>query len=391
MKTLILTLLSLVAIGCNKQSAITTFREDLKLLESVEDLTILQDGDAMIAASGAYQGRIFTSTTKGINGRSLGYFNRGLMGKGSSLNNLTKLGGEGRMWFGPEIGKYAIFFAPNTPQNAHTINVSPDLDTNLFKPIAKTKHSITYGNRMTIRNANSYHFIVDAKRKISLKNKTNIEQELNIQLNEHISHVGFSAETWIKNMNQEQWTKENGLLSVWDISCILPTPLTTVIIPSQSNIDSVSNYFTPLNSTRVIIKDNIVYYKADAAYMNKIGIQPEYCKNVFGSYSPEINLLTIVKYHFTKDSLYVNSQWGHEKPYKGDVINIFNGEVNESLDRAWPFYELETSSSAKELQPGEEMYHMHSIYHFEGDEGYLDNIANQVLGVSIIKLSEILK
>jgi len=84
-----------------------------------------------------------------------------------------------------------------------------------------------------------------------------------------------------------------------------------------------------------------------------------------------------------------DSFWGHKNPYKGDVINIFNGEVNEALDRAWPFFEFESSSSAKELKVNEEMLHKQSIYHFERNVKYLNNIAKKVLGVSLANIKDV--
>lgn len=366
---------------------IGSFGHDLEILNGVDDLAILSDSNAMIAVSGKYQGRIFTSTSRGLTGKSYGVFNKDVLRDSNWKQNLSKLGGEGRMWFGPEIGKYAIFFAPGTEQTPYTIKVSPELNTAHFNLIQKNDMSVTYGNNMIIRNSNNFHFQFHAKRRLSLLDQKQISKDLGLHINNKLSVVGFSAETTIRNTDKKQWKKEMGLLSIWDIACITPTPKTSVIIPLSNKTDSITNYFTPIDENRLRITDKVVIYKADAAYMNKIGIQPALCKNIFGSYSPEINLLTIVKYNFTKDGQYVNSLWGHKEPYQGDVINVFNGEVNDSLDRNWPFYELETSSAAKELKPNEEMYHKQSIYHFEGDETLLNTIAYKVLGVKLSDVS----
>lgn len=392
MNKILLILISITSLtmGCRPIYKQGTFGHDIRLLENMPNFCILKDKDAMIAINGAYQGRVLSSTSKGLHGKNYGWYNRRLIMELNSQNHLSHLSGESRMWFGPEIGKYSIFFDPGKEQIVPNINISPELNNKLFKKLDQTKHSVTYGNDMKIRNANGYIFNIDAKRKISLKSQDEIESDLQIKLNDSISTVAFETETWIKNIGDEQWKKDSGLLAIWDIGCMLTSPNTTVIIPVRGEIDSVTNYFTPLDEHRIQIKDNVVYYKADARYMNKIGIQPENCKDVFGSYSPELNLLNIVKYNFENDSLYVNSQWGHKDPYQGDVINIFNGEVNKALERNWPFYEFESSSSAKELKVGESMYHTQSIYHFEGDEKYLDKIAKQVLGVSLNDVKQVL-
>ena len=373
----------LLVTSCNQPNNEAMFKNDFELLKNVEGVEVLSSGDSKIIVSGILQGRIFTSSSKGMEGRSYGYFNKALLEKDSYKNNLTSFGGEGRIIFAPEVGKYATFFAPNTEQTAETISPSEDMKSKRFLIEKKTDESIVCRSTMEILNANNYTFKIDVKRKIAIKSSEQIKNELNIDLS-NVSEVGFSAETWVKNIDTIQWTKQKGLLSIWDLSCIKTTPKTVVIIPTKNKIDSVTNYFTPLNNDRVKIKNETVIYKADANYMNKIGIQPKNVKNVFGSYSPEINLLTICKFNFVEnEELYANCVWGHKEPYKGDVINIFNGEVNKELDRNWPFYEMESLSAQKELKPEEEMYHSQTIYHFEGETKYLNTISESVLGISL--------
>ncbi len=374
--------------GCQKTFPPGTFGHDLKILQAVKNIHVLQDGDAMIAVSGEYQGRVFISTSQGMSGRSLGWFKRETILSGSA-DNIAGLGGESRMWFGPEAGKYSIFFDPGTEQIPENIKISHDLNEVRFEVIDHSQNQISSTGNMNIRNATGTVFQLTAFRKITLLNPSEIQTTLDVKLPEGISMVAFSAETEIRNTGKEQWKKETGLLSIWDLGCMLPAPNTWVIIPIREEADSVTSYFTELTEDRIQLTEKVLFYKADAKYLNKIGVLPRYCKNVFGSYSPELNSLNIVKYSFEDDSLYVNSQWGNDDPYAGDVINIFNGEVNEPLDRNWPFYEVETSSSAKELKPGEKMYHMQSIYHFEGAKESLDEISKHVLGVALKELEGI--
>ncbi|WP_282782607.1 DUF6786 family protein [Phaeodactylibacter xiamenensis] len=64
-------------------------------------------------------------------------------------------------------------------------------------------------------------------------------------------------------------------------------------------------------------------------------------------------------------------------------INAVGGE-----DRFWlgPFFELESSSSAKALQPGEVTSHIHATYHFEGAPKAIHQIARKVLGVDLSRI-----
>ena len=89
---------------------------------------------------------------------------------------------------------------------------------------------------------------------------------------------------------------------------------------------------------------------------------------------------------------FVNSMWEHqEKPFEGDVINSYNdGSPEEGKPPLGPFYELETSSPAAALKPGETMRHVQQTLHIQGLEAQLDPIAERLLGVHLseIKVSE---
>jgi hypothetical protein len=48
-----------------------------------------------------------------------------------------------------------------------------------------------------------------------------------------------------------------------------------------------------------------------------------------------------------------------------------------------PFYELESVSPGAFLKPGEKLSHLHSIFHFTGNEQGLNDISLKTLGVSL--------
>ncbi len=48
-----------------------------------------------------------------------------------------------------------------------------------------------------------------------------------------------------------------------------------------------------------------------------------------------------------------------------------------------PFYEIESSSPAKELKKGESLEHKQTICHFEGDYQSLNLIAQKLLGINL--------
>jgi len=81
-----------------------------------------------------------------------------------------------------------------------------------------------------------------------------------------------------------------------------------------------------------------------------------------------------------------------DKPYGGDAVNSYNdGPSEPGAEKFGDFYELETSSPAAALKPGESLTHIQRTFHFKGKENDLDAIARAVLGVGIAEIKGALK
>jgi len=143
-------------------------------------------------------------------------------------------------------------------------------------------------------------------------------------------------------------------------------------------------YFGKIADERLVKKDSILFFKADAQSRGKIGLPPSIVKSLAGSYDAEKNTLTIVRFNYQGDTTYVNSMWEKQRfPYRGDVVNAYNDGPNDSGGRLGAFYELETSSPALALQPGQTYRHVQQIFHFEGKPEDLNVISKKVLGVEL--------
>ncbi|MBT3276090.1 MAG: hypothetical protein HN368_23280 [Spirochaetales bacterium] len=71
-------------------------------------------------------------------------------------------------------------------------------------------------------------------------------------------------------------------------------------------------------------------------------------------------------------------------PFSGDVVNSYNdGPPEPGKEPLGPFYELETSSPAAALQPGQSIQHGQSSIHLRGAVDQLDVIAKMTLGVTL--------
>src|SRR5690606_33401447 len=140
----------------------------------------------------------------------------------------------------------------------------------------------------------------------------------------------------------------------------------------------------------LIVKEGVIYFKADGLERGKIGLSPTRAKNIFGSYDASSSTLTLVKYSKPdKIASYVNSLWEIQTdPYNGDVINSYNDGPAKPGDKPLgPFYELESSSPAFDLKAGASGSHDQVTWHFEGDPDQLSILSEKVLGVSIAEIA----
>ncbi len=362
-----------------------TFGEDLAFLNQKIKPIILKTGEnRQVLVSAEYQGRVMTSTSNGAKGDSYGWFNKRIISSDTVNKSICSLGSAGRIWFGPDQGPYSIFHEINTTTGKAEYAAPKDLNTLPFKVYKQTQTSVELGNTLHLENLKGFEFDIDVKREINILSQKNIEDNLDIDLGKKVKFVGFKTKTSMKNVGDKDWSKTTGLLSLWDLGCFYPTPKTTVVIPLKGDAKEATIYFTEIDDTRIAIKNNVIFYKADANYLNKIGTLPEHTLPYFGSYSPELNLLTIVQFSFDGDRDYVNSHSVNiQEQYRGDVINVFNDGKIGNIGPFGPFYELETSSPAKALKIGERIQHTHKTYHFEGSKKVLNQITKHVLGVSI--------
>jgi len=67
-------------------------------------------------------------------------------------------------------------------------------------------------------------------------------------------------------------------------------------------------------------------------------------------------------------------------------VNAYNDGPLKDGNQLGPFYEIESSSPARELKVGERVIHKSITVHFEGDESQLNEIAKQILGVDLLSL-----
>jgi len=374
---------------------VSTFADDLKLLQGKVETVVLQDpvSGAKVAVVPAWQGRVMTSTFGGTEIRSLGWINRGLIESGQLQPHINAFGGEDRFWIGPEGGQFGIFFPPGVPFDFGHWQTPPALDTEPFELVRKDAVSAEFARTVSITNYSGTPFYLGINRKIRLLDRDRVESLLGIPVDGQLKMVAFESVNEVRNNGSRPWEVESGLLSVWILGMYPPSPSTTVIVPFQGKVTDASlgvavndDYFGKVPADRLIVRDGVAFFRADGLYRSKIGFSPARAKPVLGSWDREHRVLTLVQYERPSGpARYVNSKWEMQAdPYSGDVVNSYNdGPPGPGLKPMGPFYELETSSPGAELGAGERLVHTHRTIHLTGDPELLAAIASKVLGIDL--------
>jgi hypothetical protein len=329
---------------------------------------------------------------------SYGWINRELFASGNFLEHINAFGGEDRFWIGPEGGQFFVFFKKDVPFNLENWYTPAAIDTEPFDVISTSRDEVQFKKLMRLENYSGTVFDMRVDRSVRLLKKNELDKIPGIAQGKNLKTVAYESVNRMTNTGDNEWVKETGLLSVWILGMYNPSPGVTIVIPykpgDESDLGPIVNdeYFGKVPADRLIIADDVIFFKGDGQYRSKIGLLPQRAKSVLGSYDEVNNVLTIVQYTKPEGVVdYVNSMWElQEQPYRGDVINSYNdGPPAPGAKPLGPFYELETSSAAAALAPGESIEHIHRTIHFTGADNDLDSIAKAILGVSIEEIKAV--
>ncbi len=370
-----------------------TFASDLVFLREHTDVILLADGDAQVAVAPGYQGRVMTSTSGGADGVSYGWLNRDAIASGERQPHINALGGEDRFWLGPEGGQFSIFFKQGDPFDLEHWQTPEGIDWGAWDVSEQGPSFAIFNKSMELVNYSGTTLKLDVERTIRLIDDA--AGGLGLEPLEQSSVVGYESENIITNTGDAAWDKDTGLLSIWILGMYNPSPQTTIVIPfvegAEATHGAVVNdaYFGKVPAERLRVEDGVLFFRGDGESRGKIGVSRPRAKPIVGSYDGDSGVLTLVHYSLLEATIdYVNSMWEiQDEPYTGDVVNSYNdGPPAPGVEPLGPFYELETSSAAAELAPGESLTHVHQTFHFQGPEAELDAIAQATLSVSLERI-----
>jgi hypothetical protein len=379
-----------------------SFSAVVKLVQQHSQLIVLQspNGQAAIAVWPAMQGRVLTSTAEGPGGHGFGWVNNELIASGKVQPHIQAVGGEDRFWLGPEGGQFSLYFAKDAPFDLAHWFTPPLIDTEAFDLAGQTKSSVKFTKTASLTNYSGTTFDLRIDREVRLLSSEEIWDVLKVGALRGVKVVGYETNNSLTNISARKWEKNTGLLSIWILGQFQSSPKSTIILPfrkggaSELGIAVNADYFGAVPADRLAIGDNHALFRADANYRSKLGLSPQRALGVVGSYDAQNHVLTIVRHSMVPgDKEYVNSAWKlQDDPFRGDVANCYNdGPPAPGKPQLGSFYELESSSPARELAPGQSVKHIHRTIHLVGSFELLDQVAKAVLGVGLSDVNEFMK
>src|ERR1035441_6711202 len=148
----------------------TSFGDDATFLKSHTELIVLSDakGQAKVAVSPAWQGRVMTSTAGADAGLSFGWINRELIASGELLPHMNGFGGEDRFWMGPEGGQFSVFFAKGVKFEFDNWFTPAAYDTLPFRVVSQARNKAVFASEFALTNYSGTQFQAAVKREVRM-------------------------------------------------------------------------------------------------------------------------------------------------------------------------------------------------------------------------------
>lgn len=345
----------------------------------------LHSGTGAFVVTPPLQGRVMTSTVG--DGRSLGFVHRAAIADPPARSAFFNYGGEDRFWLGPEGGPYSLYFPPGAAFALENWQVPAAVNEGAFAVTHADAREVTMTRDLQVSNRLGSRFELRLQRTVAALDAAAAERLLQAALPAGCRWTGFLSRNRVENTGAAAWQRASGLPCVWILGMFAPGPRTFVIAPvaPQAGTPVQTGYFGALGPDRLRRGTNFVLFRADAQYRSKIGLYPEQVRiPALAAYDPDAKILTVVRFTpFEARGAYLNELWDpqHPDPYHGDVANSYNHGGPE------PFFELESSSPALELAPGQAHEHFHATVHLQLEGAELAAVAAAALGVDWAEVS----
>lgn len=372
-----------------------TFGSDVEFLKKWdENIVVLtsEDRRSQVVVSAKYQGKVFTSTSEGLEGRSFGWINYDVFEEETNTH-MNAYGGEDRLWLGPEGGAFSLFFESDKEMVFENWHTPSAFDTEAWEVISSSSQKLKMSKDMKLKNYAGTTLDIGIEREVELLNPQAIEGLLSVSIESGVNSIGFKTINTLHNRGSEAWDEKTGAPCMWSLDMFTPTPKTVILIPYETEAEgeiATTDYFGKIEEDRLKTDKGILFFKADGLSRGKLGVPPNRVKPIAGSYAADEKILTVTLFDIDPEATYLNQEWSTDKdPLKGDAMNAYNDGPLEDGSQMGPFYEIESVSPAAFLKPEENISHTHNVFHFTGDEENLNAIAEKIFGVSLEYIEKI--
>ena len=157
-------------------------------------------------------------------GFSYGWINYKLIESGQKTEHINAFGGEERLWLGPEGGQFSIYFARGAKQEFANWYVPAELDTVAFDLVSKSRNRASFGKQFRLDQLFRDQMDIGIERNIDLLDKASIANALGFEIPDSVNGVAYQSDNVLINHGEKAWTKETGMLSVWMLSMLTPSP-----------------------------------------------------------------------------------------------------------------------------------------------------------------------
>jgi len=374
------------------------FDTTLKVLQDNTRVALLSDaaGEARVVVTPELSARVMMSTWGGDEPPRLGWVNEPVVAGKERNPAFINYGGAERLWLSPEGGQFALFFKPGNPFDLDHWMTPTTFNSDPFEILDQSQRHIAMARDMKLSNYQGTPFKFRALRTVTLVNRLDLAAEFGVDLPDTVSYVGFTTKNALINRGFSSMSKQKGLVSLWILSQFDASPDTWVIFPFKTDDEEGQgpfindDYFgkVPPERLKVVHELGSALFRCDSRRRTKIGLSFGRAKNAIGSISFDRNILTVVIFNLPRTGSYANNAWAIQKePFGGDVVNSYNNGVEGmDADVSERFYELETLSPVKELEPGHRIEHINTTLHFNGSFDELNAISQALLGVDIEKV-----
>lgn len=370
----------------NQSSSLTSFADEAAFLEQHAGGIVMESGTGAFVVCPPLEGRVMTSTVE-RGGGSIGFVNRDMILNPPESAQFYNYGGEDRFWLGPEGGPFSIYFAAGQEFSRDLWQVPDALQSGAFAVDAVFSDSVRLMHEMEVRNRLGTTFQVGLKRTIEKVQADQVGRILGGEIPAGAQWVAFQSRNEVENTGEQTWDSDTGLLCAWILGMFQAGPQTWVIAPFRTAANTgdwgppvQTEYFGTLDDSRLKQGSDFVLFKTDAQYQSKIGLFRHRAQTVMGSYDPLSGIFTLVEFGpMDRSQPYLVELWDteHPAPYNGDVSNSYNHSGPE------PFYEIESSSPALSLAPGQSHEHRHTTIHLKlANPEELAAVVERALGVS---------